>query len=163
LEDALAVVAARGRLMGEMPPGAMLGVPLPEVDVLPLLGEELSLAAVNRPEVSVVSGPVEAIAELAARLTAQGLACRRLHTSLEDALAVVAARGRLMGEMPPGAMLGVPLPEVDVLPLLGEELSLAAVNRPEVSVVSGPVEAIAELAARLTAQGLACRRLHTSH
>ncbi len=83
--------------------------------------------------------------------------------SLEDALAVVAARGRLMGQMPPGAMLGVPLPEVDVLPLLGEELSLAAVNRPEVSVVSGPVEAIAELAARLTAQGLACRRLHTSH
>jgi amino acid adenylation domain-containing protein len=83
--------------------------------------------------------------------------------SLEDALAVVAVRGRLMGQMPPGAMLGVPLPEADVLPLLGEELSLAAVNRPSVSVVSGPVEAIEELAARLTGEGLACRRLHTSH
>ncbi len=83
--------------------------------------------------------------------------------SLEDALAVVAVRGRLMGQMPPGAMLGVPLPEAEVLPLLGEELSLAAVNRPAVSVVSGPVEAIDELAARLGGQGLACRRLHTSH
>ncbi|HEY2736858.1 MAG TPA: SDR family NAD(P)-dependent oxidoreductase, partial [Thermoanaerobaculia bacterium] len=51
----------------------------------------------------------------------------------------------------------------DVLPLLGEELSLAAVNRPAVSVVSGPVEAIDELAARLAEQGLTCRRLHTSH
>jgi len=83
--------------------------------------------------------------------------------SLEDALALVAARGRLMGQMPPGAMLGVPLPEAEVLPLLGEELSLAAVNRPEVSVVSGPAEAIEELIERLAAQGLAGRRLHTSH
>jgi amino acid adenylation domain-containing protein len=83
--------------------------------------------------------------------------------SLEDALAVVAVRGRLMSQMPPGAMLGVPLPEAAVLPLLGEELSLAAVNRPAVSVVSGPVEAIEELSARLALQGLSCRRLHTSH
>jgi amino acid adenylation domain-containing protein len=83
--------------------------------------------------------------------------------SLEDALAVVAVRGRLMSQMPPGAMLGVPLPEAEVLPLLGEELSLAAVNRPAVSVVSGPVEAVEELSARLALQGLTCRRLHTSH
>ena len=83
--------------------------------------------------------------------------------SLEDALAVVAVRGRLMSQMPPGAMLGVPLPETEVLPLLGEELSLAAVNRPAVSVVSGPVEAVEELSARLALQGLTCRRLHTSH
>ncbi|MEO6196031.1 MAG: amino acid adenylation domain-containing protein [Thermoanaerobaculia bacterium] len=83
--------------------------------------------------------------------------------SLEDALAVVAVRGRLMSQLPPGAMLGVPLPEAEVLPLLGEELSLAAVNRPAVSVVSGPVEAIEELAARLAGEGFACRRLHTSH
>ncbi|HEY2292039.1 MAG TPA: amino acid adenylation domain-containing protein, partial [Thermoanaerobaculia bacterium] len=83
--------------------------------------------------------------------------------ALEDALALVAVRGRLMGRMPPGAMLGVPLPEAEVLPLLGEELSLAAVNRPAVAVVSGPVAAVEELAERLGGQGLACRRLHTSH
>ncbi|MFY9825408.1 MAG: amino acid adenylation domain-containing protein, partial [Thermoanaerobaculia bacterium] len=83
--------------------------------------------------------------------------------SLDDALAIVAVRGRLMSRMPPGAMLGVPLPEAEVLPLLGEELSLAAVNRPAVSVVSGPVAAIEALAARLAEEGFACRRLHTSH
>jgi amino acid adenylation domain-containing protein len=90
-------------------------------------------------------------------------ACLAGVLSLEDALALVAVRGRLMSQMPPGAMLGIPLPEADVLPLLGEELSLAAVNRPAVCVVSGPVEAIDELAARLAGQELACRRLHTSH
>ncbi|HEV2852271.1 MAG TPA: amino acid adenylation domain-containing protein [Thermoanaerobaculia bacterium] len=83
--------------------------------------------------------------------------------SLEDALALVAVRGRLMSQMPPGAMLGVPLPEAEVLPLLGEDLSLAAVNRPAVSVISGPAGAIEELAERLAGEGLACRRLHTSH
>jgi amino acid adenylation domain-containing protein len=83
--------------------------------------------------------------------------------TLEDALAVVAARGRLMSGMAPGAMLGVPLPEAEVLPLLGDELSLAAVNRPDVCVVSGPAAAVDELAARLAGQGLTCRRLHTSH
>jgi len=89
--------------------------------------------------------------------------------TLEDALAVVAARGALMQQMPPGAMLAVPLPEDEVLPLLsaegagpgGGKLSLAAVNRPRVSVVSGPAEAIDELAARLA--DVPCRRLHTSH
>jgi amino acid adenylation domain-containing protein len=83
--------------------------------------------------------------------------------SLEDALALVAERGRLMGQMPAGAMLGIPLPEAEVLPLLGEELSLAAVNRPAVSVVSGPIAAIEELAERLQGQGIEGRRLHTSH
>ncbi len=83
--------------------------------------------------------------------------------SLADALAVVAARGRLMSGMTPGAMLGVPLPEAEVLRLLGDDLSLAAVNRPDLCVVSGPAAAIDELGARLAGEGLACRRLHTSH
>ena len=62
--------------------------------------------------------------------------------SLEDALAVVAARGRLIQQLPVGAMLAVALPEPDVLPLLKPDLALAAVNTVHESVVSGPIEAI---------------------
>jgi non-ribosomal peptide synthase protein (TIGR01720 family) len=83
--------------------------------------------------------------------------------SLEDALALVAARGRLMQSLPKGAMLSVPLPEKDVQPLLTRGLSLAAVNGASLCVVAGPIDAVDELERRLTEQGLGCRRLHTSH
>ncbi|HEY0733430.1 MAG TPA: type I polyketide synthase, partial [Herpetosiphonaceae bacterium] len=83
--------------------------------------------------------------------------------SLEDALALVAARGRLMQQLPTGAMLSVPLSEQETLAQLDERLSLAAVNAPSRCVVSGPHEAIDELESRLQAQGVDCRRLHTSH
>ncbi|MCP4662810.1 MAG: acyltransferase domain-containing protein, partial [bacterium] len=83
--------------------------------------------------------------------------------ALEDALAVVAARAQLIATVPPGGMLAVPLPAAEVEPLLGEELSLAATNGPEVSVVAGPEEAIDRFAEQLAAQGQACRRLRTRH
>lgn len=83
--------------------------------------------------------------------------------SLEDALRIVATRGRLIQGLPQGAMLAVPLPERDVLPLLGEELSLAAVNGLSQCVVAGPAGAVAALEARLTEQKHICRRLQTSH
>ena len=83
--------------------------------------------------------------------------------TLEDALALVSARGRMMQGLPGGAMLSVPLAEDAVRPYLGEEISLAAVNAPELCVVSGPYEAIENLAQRLAAAGIEARRLHTSH
>ncbi|HEV7514701.1 MAG TPA: type I polyketide synthase, partial [Thermoanaerobaculia bacterium] len=83
--------------------------------------------------------------------------------SLPDALALVAARGRLMDEQPEGAMLAVPLAEAELLPLLGERLALAAVNEPERTVASGPLDAIRELEEKLALRGIAGRRLHTSH
>jgi natural product biosynthesis luciferase-like monooxygenase protein/non-ribosomal peptide synthase protein (TIGR01720 family) len=83
--------------------------------------------------------------------------------SLEDALALVAARGRLMQSLPTGGMLVVPLPEQEVLPLLKNGLSLAALNGPAFCVVSGPDEQIQQLDSELTAKSVACRRLSTSH
>ncbi|HEX6289175.1 MAG TPA: SDR family NAD(P)-dependent oxidoreductase [Herpetosiphonaceae bacterium] len=83
--------------------------------------------------------------------------------SLEDALTLVAARARLMQQMPGGAMLTVPLTEQEVEPLLGSNLSLAAINTPNRCVVSGLGDAIDALERQLTEQGLSCRRLHTSH
>jgi phthiocerol/phenolphthiocerol synthesis type-I polyketide synthase E len=83
--------------------------------------------------------------------------------SLPDALALVASRGRLMQSLPAGAMLSVPVPAHEVERLLAPPLSLAAVNAPGRSVVSGPEEAVEAFRRRLEEQGLTPRRLHTSH
>ncbi len=81
--------------------------------------------------------------------------------SLEDALAIVAARGRLVYELPAGSMLAVPL-AADEIKLDGA-LSLAAVNSPQICVVSGPTPEIAALEEKLAKQSVASRRLFTSH
>jgi acyl transferase domain-containing protein len=83
--------------------------------------------------------------------------------SLEDALRLVSARGRLMQQMPAGAMLAVPLSERGLLPFLSDSVSVAAINGPAMCVVSGASEEIQNTEVRLAAEGVACRRLHTSH
>lgn len=83
--------------------------------------------------------------------------------SLEDALALVARRAQMIQELPGGAMLAVHLLEEEVLPLLGEELFLSAINEPSLCILAGSIAAISELERSLTAQGIACRRIQTSH
>ena len=83
--------------------------------------------------------------------------------SLEDALGVVATRGRLMQELPGGAMLAVRLPEADVLPLLPPTLAIAAINGPALCVVSGPYDAVDAFEQLLLSRNVVSRRLHTSH
>ncbi|MBE7384658.1 MAG: SDR family NAD(P)-dependent oxidoreductase [Leptolyngbya sp. SIO1E4] len=83
--------------------------------------------------------------------------------SLEDALALVAARGKLMQRLPSGSMLAVPLAEQEVIPLLGKELSIAVINGPAACVVSGVTGAVEVLERQLASQGIEGRRLHTSH
>jgi len=81
----------------------------------------------------------------------------------EDALRLVAERARLVDELPAGAMLAVPLAESDLLPLLGPDLCLAAVNAPQMSVAAGTAGAVAELERELERRGVASRRLRVSH
>ncbi|MDZ7969594.1 MAG: aminotransferase class III-fold pyridoxal phosphate-dependent enzyme [Nostoc sp. DedSLP03] len=83
--------------------------------------------------------------------------------TLEDALMLVATRGRFMWELPAGAMLSVRLPAKQVEPRLSAELAIAAINGPSLCVVSGPTEAIAVMQKQLESEEVVCRHLHTSH
>jgi acyl transferase domain-containing protein/thioesterase domain-containing protein/aryl carrier-like protein len=83
--------------------------------------------------------------------------------TLQDALALVAGRGRLIQTLPGGAMLAVPLPEAETRRYIREGLSIAAVNGPSACVVSGEREAIDALGKHLSEANIPSRRLHTSH
>ncbi|GAA2357454.1 SDR family NAD(P)-dependent oxidoreductase [Streptomyces carpaticus] len=84
--------------------------------------------------------------------------------SLPDAARLVAARGRLMQELPPGgAMVAVEAAEAEVLPLLGPGVDLAAVNGPTSVVLSGAADTVRELAAQLKEKGHRTRELSVSH
>jgi acyl transferase domain-containing protein len=83
--------------------------------------------------------------------------------SLEDALALVAGRGRLMQSMPRGSMLAVRLDEKSIQEYLSEEVSLAVINGPSACVAAGPTDAIEGLQMLLTEKQIGCRLLQTSH
>ncbi|MET7911496.1 type I polyketide synthase [Streptomyces avermitilis] len=87
--------------------------------------------------------------------------------STADAARVVAARARLMQELPGGgAMLSVAAAEDEVSALLGDafdEVSVAAVNGPASMVLSGTEEAVTAAGGRLTEAGLRTKRLTVSH
>lgn len=90
-------------------------------------------------------------------------ACLAGVMSIEDALLLTARRAQIIEGLPPGGMLAVSLPEGEVNQLLGDHLSLSAVNGPEFCVVAGPREAVQDLEERLQGRGVACRRIRSSH
>ncbi|MDG4861245.1 FkbM family methyltransferase [Streptomyces sp. T-3] len=83
--------------------------------------------------------------------------------SLKDALTLVARRAALIDGVPKGSLLAVMLPEEELRPLLSLGVSLSAVNGPEFCVAGGPAGAVAGLEERLTARGVVCRRVTTTH
>lgn len=83
--------------------------------------------------------------------------------TLPDALAVIAARGRLMQAMTPGAMLAVDCPAYVVHSMLPDGVEVAAVNGPRSTVVAGTAEDVAAAREALEAQQIACTQLVTSH
>lgn len=83
---------------------------------------------------------------------------------LPDAAMLVAARRRLMQALPAGgAMFAVQAREDEVAPMLGHDVSIAAVNGPASVVISGAHDAVSAIADRLRGQGRRVHRLAVSH
>jgi acyl transferase domain-containing protein len=87
--------------------------------------------------------------------------------SLDDACALVAARGRLMGELPVGgAMVAVGAPEdvvAEELEGLQDRVALAGVNGPASVVISGDEPDVLGLARVFGERGFKTKRLNVSH
>ncbi|MFC3891234.1 SDR family NAD(P)-dependent oxidoreductase [Lentzea rhizosphaerae] len=170
-QDAARLVAERSRLMGELPQGAMLSVPLGEADVRDLLTAHpaLDLAAINASDSCAVSGPSDAIDVLRDALTARGVeshvvgvdvaAHSRLVEPAMPALRAVAARLTSAPAVTPlittltGAVVENVDPEHWVRHLRGtvrfaDALDTALGESDAVLVQVGPGGMIASLAAR---------------
>lgn len=83
--------------------------------------------------------------------------------TLEDALHLIAVRGRFVSELPGGCMLSVRLPEVELKEMLPKTLSIAAINSNILCVVAGENEMVKEFAKSLDELQIANKLLFTSH
>ncbi|MEI6882999.1 MAG: beta-ketoacyl synthase N-terminal-like domain-containing protein [Bacteroidota bacterium] len=83
--------------------------------------------------------------------------------SLKDALKAVARRGRLVQDLPGGAMLAVLLTEEQIGPILPEGLEVAVVNSPGLCVASGPTDIIDKFAEELNKTRTFNKKIPTSH
>ncbi|MGQ0838754.1 SDR family NAD(P)-dependent oxidoreductase [Actinokineospora sp.] len=87
--------------------------------------------------------------------------------SLADAARLVSARGRLMQQCPGGgAMVSVQAGEDEVRAALAEHrgaVSIAGINTPDQTVISGDADAVAAVAHRFAESGRKTRELRVSH
>ncbi len=83
--------------------------------------------------------------------------------SLEEALSLISARGRLVQALPSGTMLAVPLTEAQALTWCNDSISLAVINGPQHCVLAGSPEVMAQLQMALHEQGIESKKLATSH
>jgi acyl transferase domain-containing protein len=82
---------------------------------------------------------------------------------LEDALRMIALRGKLISSLPPGSMLALRCNADDIEARLPDDIQISAVNSPTLCVISGPAEAVARFRTTLEQEQIPCKRLHTSH
>ncbi|SEE98568.1 Acyl transferase domain-containing protein [Streptomyces sp. 3213] len=129
--DAVELVAARGRLMRELPEGgAMVALDATEAEVTAELTEGIAIAAVNGPRAVVVSGAEDPVLTLAERFAVRGRRTVRLrvshafHSPLMEPM--LAEFGRVAGELTYGTPNVPVLSGLTGLPATGEELRSAA-------------------------------------
>jgi len=118
LPQAMQVVLLRGELFEQVQPGAMLIVPMTADEVLALGESDVSLAAANAPELSVLAGSAATIDRIEQRLQAEGVDVQRLRIS-------VAAHSHLLDPILDRFRAGL------------RKLSLQPARKPWISNVSG--------------------------
>ncbi len=83
--------------------------------------------------------------------------------TFEEAIRLVALRGRLIQALPVGKMISVQMPVKDISAYLSPKINLAAHNSPGQYVLSGDCAEIETLKAQFNASGHHAAMLHTSH
>ena len=82
---------------------------------------------------------------------------------LEEVLAIVALRGKLMQSLPRGSMMAVNSSAESISKILPQSLQIASNNAPNLCVVSGPELDVGQFQMELESREIICRHLHTSH
>ncbi len=87
--------------------------------------------------------------------------------SLEDGLKLIAARGRLIQQLPTqGMMVSLLMPVAQVREIIApysEQVSIAAINSPHSTVISGQETAVKTIVSQLEKQGVKSKQLQVSH
>ncbi|MBY6218110.1 SDR family NAD(P)-dependent oxidoreductase [Qipengyuania aquimaris] len=113
-EDCIGLVHLRGTLFDRVPPGGMLSVPLSEEAIREEVGDDLDIASLNAPGLSVVSGPDDKLSGLADRLGAREIETNRIPIN-------IAAHSRMLDPI---------LPEFEAY------LKSISLNPPEIPIIS---------------------------
>lgn len=91
-ENLIDLVLLRGQLFDTVAPGGMLSVSLSRTAIAPYLTDDLDIASVNAPDLTAISGPDHALAELQKKLSADDIEWQRIaidiaaHSRMLDAI-----------------------------------------------------------------------------
>ncbi|WP_327290504.1 SDR family NAD(P)-dependent oxidoreductase [Streptomyces sp. NBC_01198] len=83
--------------------------------------------------------------------------------SLPDAARLITARGRAMGALPPGVMVQIQAGADEIEPTLEAGVSIAALNAPQATVISGTPEAVERVVAHWRERGRRSVKLRNRH
>jgi acyl transferase domain-containing protein/aryl carrier-like protein len=81
----------------------------------------------------------------------------------DDALALAAARARLIASLPPGAMTAVALSALEIEAIAADGVTIAARNGPHTTIVAGSIDAVAALERHLAEREITWKRLDVEH
>ena len=83
--------------------------------------------------------------------------------SLDDAIRLTFTRGDVVRRLPPGALLVAAIRHDELRSRLTNQLSIAAINGPAQTIISGPRDAVSALHERLQSEAVQCQLVEATH